>query len=429
MTKRRLTLATVATLCFATSSAHAFFEEGNDHANRLGYMKCNRTGDLIAAQTTGCNPWPDNDSSYSYKASKDMKKSSFHFNLTASLAVAAGFNRCAAYAIALWNEATDVGSDYDREFWAPFPKGVLETAGCATLLADNNIAIVTSTVTGEKGGWVSPDFTDRAFGARQDNEVNRESNTFHFNHNDIHEQFPLQCDVADSAGQDGVDPLPVQPPIAGADGPFRNMVPLSVLYDWATSDQDPALWFNPLNECAYAQADGSSLYGPLTHYDPIHDDDPTPGSLGALGTFLHSSQDFWSHRLCEDVTHDFGGGTDTPCGFVSSHFAGDYGTINGVPANGKTTIKTNLSHKILRHSGDTVEAAKETYQLLKEYLALNPQYARAGAKNCDTVIHDFTTRWASIANLVPAKGKPSGAKQRADLADALFASDTCSYPK
>jgi hypothetical protein len=409
-----LSLATCA--CFTAATAQAFFEEGNDHPSKLGYLKCSKWGDMTKASMNGCNPWPDNDSSYTFKATRDMKKNSVHYNATQALAAAAGFDRCAAYIIALYDEATDVATDYDQDLWLPFPKGVDPSGACGQMLADEGVTVVASPITGQLGGLVSPDFTYRSFGATQGNEVNRESFTFHWNHADVDSGIGHQCSGGSDAG-------PAQPMQAGGSGPFSNMVTLPELRSWAESSLDPNFWDNPLNSCT----DSSSALGPIGSYDPLAD--PAPGSNGAFGVFLHSAQDYWSHSTCEAVTHGFGLLANDPCGFPSGHYAGEFGTINGKPANGSTTLSTPVSkYRIALHSANTVEALNETYRLLKEYLALHPELARPGAVQCsEAVINQFSTSLASIANLVPSSGKPSGAKKRSDLADSLFASNDCSY--
>lgn len=420
--RRHLVLSTVACACMTAATAHAFFEEGNDDAARLGYKKCSKWGDMTAANATGCNPWPDNDSAYTYQSPHDMKKNSVHYNATAALAVAAGFDRCAAYVIGLFDEGTDVATDYDKDLWIPFPGSVSPTGACAQLLAAEYVSVLASPLNGQLGGFVSPDFTSRSFTKTQGNEINRESDTFHFNHAQVDSGIRHQCST-------GTDPGVVEPSQAGASGIFANMVTLPELRDWAFSSNDPSAWLNPLNSCDYSNG-GGSILGPLSNYDASGSDgDPAPGSLGALGMFLHASQDYWSHYDCHDTSHSFGIWANDTCGFASGHYAGEFGTINGVPANGNTTLKTPVSkYRIVMHSANTVSALEETFAHLKDMLALHPEYARAGAVQCsDAQVHNFAIKFAGIANLVPASGKPSGAKQRSDLADALFASNTCSF--
>lgn len=94
------------------------------------------------------------------------------------------------------------------------------------------------------------------------------------------------------------------------------------------------------------------------------------------------------------------------------------------------TVKTpanNRGYKIALHSDQTVMALQHTYDVLKAYLAANPQYNRGVAACSNDAMTAFATKFASIANFVPADGQPSGAKLRSDLADGLFQSDTCTF--
>jgi hypothetical protein len=416
---RRFIACGVALVCLSATRAYAFFEEGNDDHARLGYMKCKKEGDLSQANATGCNPWPDDDSSYTFRRSRDMKKSSVHYNATAALAVAAGFNRCAAYIIGLVDESTDVALDYDQDLWAPFPDGVSDAdPQCAKLLEDNGI-VVKRNIAGKAGGYIAPDFTHRAFGTSNPNEVNRESATFHWNHSDSSVPTSHVCTPI-------ADPAPLNP---APDVTFHDMVTLSELRDWSESDPFQDNWYNPLNDCAYVQPGGSVVNGPIAAYDPLSAD-PKPGNLGAFGIFLHAEQDHYSHRGCINVTHGFGVATDDACGFVSGHYAGEFGTLDGKPASGSILVSTSASrtpYRVGLHSSVTVEALMRTYELLTEMLELHPELARPDAADCSGAIAGFASTFAGIPNYVPASGKASGAKKRSDLADSLFASDACKY--
>lgn len=401
--KLRAVACVLAIAAGSTGTAHAFFEEGNDDPARPGYAKCNEQGNLAQADMNGCNPWPDWDSSYSFRRLNDMKKNSLHYNATAALAVAAGFERCAALIIAAYNEATDVATDYDAELWVPFMDG-MDPAMCEGLVLENKGEMLDGLK--KPGFMVAPDFTYRSFSKSQTNEVERESFTFHWNHSltTIDALDDVQCSA------ESTDPLPVPP---------RDMVNLNGLVRWTQGE-------NSLNSCSYSTAEG--LLGPIVAYHP--EQDVAPGSLGSMGVFLHSLQDAYSHRPCGGTTHNFGGNTTSPCGFASGHYAGDFGVLpsTGMPGSGDIVVKTparERGYKVALHSDQSVMAINHTYQALKNYLANNPEYSR-GVPSCpDSVISSFATRFSSIPNIVPASGQPSGAKQRSDLADALFMSDTC----
>jgi hypothetical protein len=402
MNRRRLFAMAIGAVTISGSSAHAFFEEGNDHPSKLGYMKCPTSGDLARAELNGCNPWPDNDSSYSYKGNRDSKKSSVHYNLTMALAVAAGFDRCAAYVIGLYNEVTDYATSYDLEFWAPFPAGV-SLAECADIFEDEELDIVA----GQQGPGASviTDFTQRSFANPQDNEIERESYTFHWNLtlSSISDQTTTEC--SDGAS----NPAPLIP--------NKDMLTLHDLQMWAVHGADT------LHMCEYADT-----HGPIARYNP--DTDPAdPGSLGALGVYLHSLMDSYSHRACGGSTHNFGLNTSSACGFASGHYAGEFGTRNGQVGSGPITVKTPArlrGYRISLHSDNTVSAALHTYQVLKDYLALRPELAR-GVQACDADVPAFAKQFAAIPNSVPKSGTASGAKKRSDLADSLFNSDNCSW--
>lgn len=401
--KAQIAACSLALLAIS-STAHAFFEEGNDDNARLGYLKCNEMGNLSQADTNGCNPWPDWDSSYSYKRPRDMKKNSVHFNATAALAVAAGFDRCSALIIAAWNEGTDVATEYDLELWVPFLDGT-SAEQCAGLVAQNGGTVVDGLA--KTGMLIAPDFTYRSFSRNQSNEVVRESYTFHWNHSLASLESPSAVQCSAESG----DPLPTPP---------RDMVNLGGLWAWTQGE-------NPLNACVYSAVDG--INGPIAAYHP--EEDVAPGSLASMGVFLHSLQDAYSHRPCGGTTHNFGANTQSPCGFASGHYAGDFGVLaNGLPGAGTVTVKTpanNRGYKIALHSDQTVMALQHTYDVLKAYLAANPQYNRGVAACSNDAMTAFATKFASIANFVPADGQPSGAKLRSDLADGLFQSDTCTF--
>lgn len=401
--KLRIASAVMAVMVGMAGTAHAFFEEGNDDAARAGYMKCNEVGNLAQADSNGCNPWPDWDSNYAYKLPRDMKKNSLHFNATAALAAAAGFDRCAALLIGTMDEATDVATEYDQELWVPFLDGTsLEM--CESLMIENNVEVVDGLV--KSGILVSPDFTYRSFSRKQTNEVVRESYTFHWNHtlNTLSAVDAVTCATGIA------DPLPVPP---------SDMVSLGNLYAWVQGE-------DTLSECVYDAVAG--IHGPIASYSSSTD--VAPGSLGSLGVFLHSLQDAYSHRPCGGTTHNFGINTTSPCGFVSGHYGGDFGVVpaTGLPGSATVDIVTPArknAYKVALHSDQTVSALMHTYEMLKTYLLLHPEYAR-GANACpNEVVNNFAIKFASVPNYVPANGQASGAKVRSDMADALFKSDTC----
>lgn len=409
MNRRRISALVLGLICTGAPSAHGFFEEGNDDLVRLGYLKCPTPGDLEAAELTGCNPWPDGDSSYSYKGWRDSKKSSMHYNLTAALAVAAGFDRCAAYVLALYNEVTDYATEYDYIFWAPFPEGVDEEQ-CGDLFAQELLNVDHGLV--RPGAWVATDFTQRAFANKQGNEVERESFTFHWNLtlSSIPEQISGECSDA------ATDPPPLFP--------NRDIATLHDLHSWAVYGE------NPLHDCEYHNESGPYL-GPISRYS-IDEDPAAPGSAGAVGVYLHSLMDSYSHRACGGSTHNFNLDTTAPCGFVSGHFAGEFGTYAlGQPGTGPATVRTParlLPYRVMMHSDNTVSAALHSYQVLKEYLALNPELGRGATACPDDVIFSFAKEFATIPNFVPEEGTPSGARLRSDLADSLFESgEDCSW--
>lgn len=382
----------------------AFFEEGNDTNFHVGYTKCNEDGNLFQAESTGCNPWPDNDSSYSYKQYRDMKKNSLHYNATAALAVAAGFNRCAAQLIGAYDEATDVATEYDLELWVPFMEGV-DSELCESLIIEEDGEVVDGLA--KPGFVIAPNFTYRSFSKGQDNEVVRESYTFHWNHTlaTLDVDPGVECSVANA------DPLPVPPK--------TDMVSLGGLQAWTRGE-------NTLNPCAYDSSLGS--FGPIVDYHP--DFDVAPGTLGSMGVFLHALQDSYSHRACGGTTHNFGGATDSPCGFASGHYAGDFGTLSdGKVGSGKIAVVTparKRGYQVELHSDQSMLAMMHTYEVLKDYLLNNPRHAR-GTEPCSVdSISAFAAQFVAIPNSVPAEGQVSGAKKRSDLADALFNSETCS---
>lgn len=418
---KKIALGLTLCTCLTASSAFAFMEEGLNDPSKTGYKKCKNVGDLRGATIDGCNPWPDWDANYSYQASQDMKKNSVHFNATQALAISAGFDPCAAFIVALWDEAADVATDTDLRFWAPFPANVSATGACANLLAAEKVQVIASTVDGRMGGLVSPLFTHRAFLNKNTSEVARESHSFHFNHADVNGTATHTCSAAP-------DPGPSQPSVAGAAGTFADMVTLPELRDWAMADITTTTTFVPMADCRYIQTDGTAQLGPLTTYKPDADG-PVPGSLGALGTFLHSQQDFWSHKTCQDTTHGFGINTSLACGFASSHYGGEFGAINGKPGAGSIKIKTPMNtYTVGLHSSDTVSALTQSYTLLKEYLDLNPDLVRPGAVACsDASMLNFANTLAMTVNYVPSNGAASGAKKRSDMADSLAKSQNCTF--
>lgn len=419
---KRVIVTGLAFACLSTSSAQAFFEEGNNWVTgATAYMRCPTTGDLNAAQNTGCNPWPDTDANYSLYGPADQNKSSVHYNLTMGLAVAAGYSKCAAYIIALYNEGADVASAAEGTFWAPYPTGVNQTT-CGTQLTQAGI-VTQYGLDGNgrrtvAGGYIAPAFSYRvsAF-TSNDNEMWRESMTFHWNpsYDSLIKPYSTQCSPSGN-------PFPV--------APNKDLVTLSDLYAWASSNT------NPLNKCTGYGASTSGPFGPDTHYVQSTAN-AKPNTLPAFGMFLHALQDSIAHQRIIV----YGGGTHTAvtnattdiAGFVSGHFAGDFGVLpsTGLPGYGTISVTTPASstpYQVTLHSDDTVWAIKETFAELKIWLKTHTQYAQANAKVCtDTVIGNLANQFTSIPNNVPATGVASGARKRSDMADKLFANANCTW--
>lgn len=413
----------LACLALGSQSAYAFFEEGNNWVTgATAYMRCNTAGDLADAQATGCNPWPDTDANYSLYGPADQNKSSIHYNATMALAVAAGYNRCSAYVIAMYNEGADVASAAEEAFWAPYPSGVSQTS-CSSIF--NAAGIVTQyglDGSGRRtipGGYVAPQFTTRvsAFTA-SDPEAWRESTTFHWNpsYDSLAKPYSTQCSPSG-------DPLPV--------APNKDLVTLSDLYAWSSTSNT-----NPLNKCTGYGLSSAGPYGPIEKYAPSTAN-AKPNSLAAFGIFLHAFQDSISHRQVIGA----GGNTHTAeahltedvAGFVSGHFAGEFGVLpsTGQPGTGAITVTTPASttpYPVMLHSDDTVRALKETFTQLRSWLKTHSSYAQSNAKICsETVITNFATQFASIPNVVPASGVASGAKKRSDMADKLYKNANCTW--
>lgn len=409
-------------LVIGTQPAFAFYEEGNNWVTgATAYMRCSTSGDLLDAQATGCNPWPDVDANYSLYGPADQNKSSVHFNATLGLAIAAGFNRCAAYVIAMYNEGADVASAAENAFWAPYPYGVSQSA-CSSIFSAAGIAtqygLDGSGRRTVPGGYVAPAFSYRvsAFTA-SDPEMWRESTTFHWNpsYDSLLTPYASQCSPSG-------DPLPT--------APNKDLVTLSELRSWASTST------NPLNKCTGYGTSSSGPYGPITHYAPATMN-AKPNSLAAFGMYLHALQDAISHE------HVIAGGgqthtavanaTQDPAGFVSGHFAGEFGVLpsTGKPGYGAISVTTPASttpYPVMLHSDLTVQALQETFTELKSWLATHSTYKMTNAKVCSAaVVTDFATKFASIPNSVPASGTASGAKQRSDMADRLFKNANCTW--
>ncbi len=394
---------------------HAFMEEGfnGDPIIRSGYTRCRTPGNLYESEYYGCNPWLDSDANYSFREREDQEKSSVHYNATAALAVAAGFNRCAAYIVALYDQATDVATEKDATFWAPIPPGV-DLDACADLFEAEGVTTAAGLM--GMGALVAPDFTFRGSSA-DTNEIARESMTFHFNpglDSFFSDRATVACDPEDER-----DPLPYVD---------HDIVLLSDLYAWASSD------VNPLNACPYG--------GPIANYDP--DEDVGPGTLGSFGVFLHAYQDAYSHRdMIDHGVHIHVTGnrnTHSIQGFVTSHYAGEFG-LNERGSLGRGTdddmvrVETPAGEYIIwLHSEDTYEALVSSFQRMVEWL-FDPEsperwgnYGRPGARICSLdEVELFAEAFASIPNYVPEEGEASGAKRRSDMADSLFESEDCTW--
>lgn len=419
---KRALLAGIVLGSVSSHASFAFFEEGNNWVTgATAYMRCQTTGDLNASQNTGCNPWPDTDANYSLYGPADQNKSSIHYNVTMGLAIAAGYNRCAAYVIALYNEGADVASAAEQTLWAPYPTGVSQ-ATCGTYL--NQAGIVTQYgLDGQgrrtvAGGYIAPTFSYRvsAFTA-SDPEMWRESTTFHWNpsYDSLVTPYSTQCSASGN-------PLPV--------APNKDLVTLSDLYAWASSNT------NPLNKCTGYGASANGPYGPDAHYMPSTAN-AKPNTLAAFGMFLHALQDSVAHSRvigAGGMTHtNASNATEDVAGFVSGHFAGEFGVLpsTGKPGYGTITVTTPASttpYTVTLHSDDTVQAIRETFTELKLWLKSHPSNAQSNAKVCsDSTISTFATQIASIPNVVPASGQASGAKKRSDMGDKLYSSANCTW--
>lgn len=407
--------------CVSVQPAYAFYEEGNNWVTgATAYMRCTTTGDLAAAQSTGCNPWPDTDANYSLYGPADQNKSSVHFNATMGLAVAAGYNKCSAYVIALYNEGADVASAAENVFWAPYPTGVSQST-CSSIFSANgvvtNYGLDGSGKRTIPGGYVAPTFTYRvsAFTA-SDAEMWRESTTFHWNpsYDSLISPYSVKCSTSG-------DPLP------GA--PNKDLVTLSDLYSWSSTTS------NPMNKCT-GYTGSSGVAGPVQHYVQSTAY-AKPNTLAAFGIFLHALQDSISHEhviAAGGQTHTaVSNATTDLAGFVSGHFAGEFGVLpsTGKPGFGPISVTTPASttpYSVVLHSDDTVQALNETFAELKLWLSKHTTYKQTNAKVCtDSVVTNFATQFASIPNMVPATGVLSGARQRSDMADRLFKNANCTW--
>ncbi len=397
------------------NQVQAFMEEGFDGEPvvRSGYTRCRTPGNLYEAEYYGCNPWMDSDANYSFKEPHDQEKSSVHYNATAALAVAAGFNRCAAYILALYDQATDVATERDAIFWAPLPAGV-DAETCAALFQREGVDTAPGLM--GMGAFVAPDFTFRG-SSSETNEIARECMTFHFNPG-LDSFFSDRATVT-CGPDDDRDPSPYVD---------HDIVLLADLYAWASSD------VNPLNACPYG--------GPIANYDP--EEDVGPGTLGSFGIFLHAYQDAYSHRdMIDHGLHIHVTGnrnTHSIPGFVTSHYAGEFGVdARGNLGRGtdddRIRIETPVGEFVIwLHSEDTYEALVASFQRMVEWL-FDPDaperwqtYGRPGARICSSdEVELFAEAFAAIPNYVPEDGEPSGAKRRSDMADRLFESEDCTW--
>lgn len=385
--------------------AYGFVEEGSNGIGSNTFSACEDAGDLYSAQTTGCNPWRDFDSNFSYQEEFDQEKSSLHYNVTAVLALSAGYTNCSSYAIAIFDQSTDVATVADQVFWAPMPYGVTESA-CKTIL--NNEGLQMAEGIYEDGFLTGPDFTYRTIG--NDNfETKRESLAFHWNRTIETLTTPNTSDCSKYGAQD-----PIYPTTSDLDG--TDILTLSDLYSWAVTSGS-----TKLNQCSYG--------GPIKNYGST--DLIRPNKLGALGLFLHSFQDFYSHRSIVTLgshDHSYGESTLEAGGFVSNHYAGEFGTLDdGNLGNGQTvSVETSFgAYPVKLHSKDTADAIVASFKKLKEWLSLpsHQGYAYGGkpASLCtEDQIKAFADEFASIANQYPHENIGSSALIRSELADSLW---------
>lgn len=428
-------------LMAVSAPSFAFLEEGGAQPNNNpAFGRCTDTGknanaaplfgDFALAAQAGCNPFDDNDSAFSYQSKGDMLKSSMHFNMTQAAALAAGYQPCAAFAVALADEGADVGSAGDRLFWAPLPPGI-DPQSCADLFAAEGITPVSSAVDNRPGASISPDFTQRAVGTRPP-EINREAATFHWN---------PTFETADLAKGTFTTHCTAPDPIPNIATPYTDLVAMKDLWQWAALPGGE----NLLNQCNYAIGSG-----PLIKYsstNPIK-----PNSLSALGAVLHSVQDAHSHKTILDSYQASGESafihpllipspakSDRPmdlrslAGFVTSHYAGEYGVLkNGALGGGKIpqdviTVVTETGfpgYHVTLHSEDSFKAAETSYAVLLQFLRENghSQYQALEKPACSgEVLKSLFKDFAGTPNksIDTAAGKPSGAKVRSDMADKL----------
>lgn len=402
-----------------SSTAYGFVEEGfncTSETTDTSMHLCATPGDLLEASSTGCNPWYDYDANYSYRATADQRKSSLHFNMTMALAAAAGYDKCAAFAVALYAQATDVAIKFEELNWAPLPSGVT-LSQCQQLFSEQGMKIDPG-LNNLTGASASTPFTYRTTGTSLDDaEIRRESSTFHWNatHDSLANPYSTVCTTDPSID----NPEPVYPK--------TDIVTMSDLYKWADDG------VNTLNQCS-AYDDGLlGSGGPITEYclaeTPIK-----PGTLAAFGVFLHPFQDSFSHSpILNAGMHDHessSGDTLSKAGFVSSHYAGEFGVLpsTGKPGYGVVQVTTPAgTYDVELHSQDTVNAIKGTYTQLKDWISTRSSLKNPDHEPCsDAAIENLAIEFASIPNYVPASGEASGAKRRSNLADSFFQNPDCS---
>ncbi|GEM_PF-681053 len=437
-------------LLIVSMPSFAFLEEGGAQANNNpAFGRCTDTknnkaafGDFALAAQTGCNPFDDNDSAFSYQSKGDMIKSTMHFNMTQALALASGYKPCAAFAIALADEGTDVGSKNDQLFWAPLPPGI-SPESCADLFKAEGIKAEPSQVDKRSGASISPDFTQRAVNTRPP-EINREAATFHWN---------PTFETSDLAKGQYTTNCTAPNPIPNIAAPYADFVAIKDLWHWAALPGGADL----LNQCDYSKGKG-----PIIRYsdaNPIK-----PNSLSALGAVLHSVQDSHSHKTILDSYQATGepafvhpllipspAESNQPMdlrflsGFVTSHYAGEYGARpDGALGKGKIpedviTVVTETKapgYHVTLHSEDSFNAAQSTHAVLVQFLKEpgHDKYLTANKPACSQEVLDALSRdFAATPNksIDPASGTPSGAKLRSDMADKLtenlIHSQGCTY--
>jgi hypothetical protein len=241
--------------------------------------------------------------------------------------------------------------------------------------------------------------------------------TFHFNPG--LDNFMIGDTSVSCASDGNRDPIP---------NFDHDVVPLTDLWIWANSDVDP------LNQCQYG--------GPIANYDP--EEDVRPGSLGAFGIFLHAYEDAFSHTdlinegLPAHTKHNLA--THDLQGFVSGHFAGEFGLNNqgqlgrGLHEDMVTVVTSTGRYKVILHSEYTYEALVQSFYRMVDWLhdPQNPdrlsRYGRPGASVCDgDDIELFAFDFTRIPNYAANEDRHSGARVRSDIADSFFDRANCTW--